>query len=488
MADKAKRRIAVVHYHLRKGGVTRVINAAREVLAERGDEVVVLTGELPPGADPDPGIRVVPALNYRRTGSTVVAENLADELSRTAAAALGGPPDVWHFHNPTLAKNVLVPSVIRELASQGGRIVLQMHDFSEDGRPGNYTTQRSFFDSQSNFEETLYPTARQIHYATINRRDHDFLRAAGISASNLHVLPNAVPDLAVKTTPADRPFSQEKLFAFYPTRGIRRKNLGEILLLALIYGDRVDFGTSMRPENREWQQIHDDWEKLAEELVLPVRFGLADEGGMPFFDLLGWSDLIVTTSIGEGFGLAYLEPWIVGKPVIGRDLPEITRDFAANGIQLGSLYRRIDLPVDWLDEAELSAAVESMLRRSYLAYDCPLPRNAVKQTLKAWIQKGRIDFGVLDETFQTKILRKLRENPALLDQMSIPPLALSTERDIAERRDLIRTCYSLERYGDRLETVYDKVIASPVGKVGHLPTRKVLAQFLHPARLNLLRN
>ena len=28
----------------------------------------------------------------------------------------------------------------------------------------------------------------------------------------------------------------------------------------------------------------------------------------------------------------------------------------------------------------------------------------------------------------------------------------------------------------------------PVGKVGHLPTRKVLAQFLNPARLNLLRN
>lgn len=478
----------MVHYHLRRGGVTRVIESAREVLSAKGDAVAVLTGEAPmPGAKTD-GVRVVPALNYRRTGSTVVAESLVEQMRKEATEALGGPPDLWHFHNPTLAKNVLLPSVVRELASQGERVVLQIHDFSEDGRPGNYTSQRSFFDSQANFEETLYPTAKQIHYATINRRDHDFLRAAGIPAANLHVIPNAIPDLAVKTRPQDRPFSQGKLFAFYPTRGIRRKNVGEILLLALIYGDRVDFATSMRPENPEWQEMHDEWGRLAEELELPVRLGLADEGGHPFFDLLGWSDFIVTTSIAEGFGLAYLEPWIVGKPVMGRDLPEITRDFEANGIRLGNLYRRIDVPVDWLDQTELAAAIESMLRRSYLAYDSPLPRSAVKQTLKAWIHKGRIDFGVLGEPFQMAILRKLRADPALLDQIAIPPLALYTEREIAERRELIRRVYSLENYGKRLDEVYDRVLLGPVGKVGHLPTRKVLAQFLNPARLNLLRN
>ncbi|HRQ88698.1 MAG TPA: hypothetical protein PLA50_07860 [Bacteroidia bacterium] len=478
----------MVHYHLRRGGVTRVIEAARDVVLAQGGEIVVLSGEPPLAGFGDDGVRVVPALNYRRTGSTVVAESLAEQMKKEATDALGGPPDLWHFHNPTLAKNVLVPSVIRELASQGERVLLQIHDFPEDGRPGNYTSQRSFFDSQAGFEETLYPTARQIHYATINRRDHDFLRSAGIASGNLHVLPNAITDLVVRTTPAERPFSQGKLFAFYPTRGIRRKNLGELLLLALIYGDRVDFGTSMRPENPEWLRIHDEWGSLAEELGLPVALGLADEGGHPFFDLLGWSDFIVTTSIAEGFGLAYLEPWIVGKPVMGRDLPEITRDFEANGIHLGNLYRRIDVPCEWLDEAELAAAIESVLRRSYLAYDSPLPRSAVKQTLKAWIQKGRIDFGVLDETFQIRILRKLHADPGLLDQIAIPPLALSTEREIAERRDLIRRIYSLDSYAGRLNAVYDRVANSPTGKVGHLATRKVLAQFLHPARINLLRD
>ena len=188
MAGREKRKIAMVHYHLRRGGVTRVIESARDVLTSQGDEVVILSGEPALPGSRQEGVRVIPALNYRRSGSTVVAESLAEEMKKEAIAGLGGPPDLWHFHNPTLAKNVLLPSVIRELAAQGERVVLQIHDFSEDGRPSNYTTQRSFFDSQANFEETLYPTAKQIHYATINRRDHDFLRAAGIAASKIVLL------------------------------------------------------------------------------------------------------------------------------------------------------------------------------------------------------------------------------------------------------------------------------------------------------------
>lgn len=487
-ADRPPRRVALVHYHLRRGGVTRVLEAAREALEARGDRVAVVSGEAPLAGARSEGVCVVPALNYRRGGSTVVAARLAEELEKAAATVLGGPPDIWHFHNHSLAKNVMLPSVVREIASRGGRCLLQIHDFPEDGRPENYSKQRSFFDSPGGFEEALYPTARQIHYATINRRDHDFLRAAGIREGNLHVLPNAITDLAVATRPQDRPFSRGKLFAFYPTRGIRRKNLGELLLLALIYGERIDFATSMRPENPEWQPVHDQWEALAKELGLPVAFGLADSGGHPFFDLLGWCDLVVTTSIAEGFGLAFLEPWIVGKPVIGRDLPEITRDFAAHGIHLGNLYCRIDVPRAWLDEDGLAAAVESMLRRSYLAYDCPLPRQAVEDTLKAWTLRGRIDFGVLSEPFQMSILRRLRADPRLLEEVSIPPLALYTEREIAERRELVRHVYSLERFGRRLTEVYDRVLRSGSGKVGHLPTRKVLAQFLRPDRLNLLRN
>lgn len=488
MGDRKKRKVAIIHYHLRRGGVARVIEASAAALEAHGHAVTVLSGEAPYAEAKIPHVRVIPALQYRRTGSPEMAESLVDRLKRAAVAELGGLPDVWHFHNPTLAKNVLFPTMIRELASEGARLLLQIHDFAEDGRPGNYASQRSYFDSPDGFEKTFYPLAKHIHYATLNRRDRRFLRSAGVPSGNVHVIPNSVPELRSSTSPADRPFSQGRRFAFYPTRGIRRKNLGELLLLSLAYGDEVDFATSLRPENPEWMQIHNDWEALIAELKLPVRLGLADEGGYPFLDLLGWSDFIVTTSMAEGFGLVYLEPWLAGKSLMGRDLPEITQDFETHGIRLDSLYHRIHVPVDWVGSQALTAATETMLQRTYLAYDCPLPRSAVKAAIRAWVQSGAIDFGILDEKFQQQILRKLHADRSLLKHISLPPLPKVSAAEIAKQGNRVTKGYGLNRYGEHLEEVYGQVAHSSVGRIGHLATHRVLSQFLDPSRLSLLRN
>ena len=262
-------KVAIVHYHLRRGGVTRVIESAREALKGRGVELLILSGEEPRPEAGSESVRVIPALNYRKTGNADIAESLAEALKAEAQKHFGGQPDIWHFHNPTLAKNVLFPTAIRELANDGARIVLQLHDFAEDGRPGNYSAQRSFFDSESSVETTLYPMAKQNHYATINHRDHDYLKSAGVPESNLHVIPNAISPLRVNTKPEDRPFSESKLFALYPTRGIRRKNLGELLLLALIFGDRIDFATTLSPENPEWKEVHDFGARPRRSLSFP---------------------------------------------------------------------------------------------------------------------------------------------------------------------------------------------------------------------------
>lgn len=489
MAGKDRpRRIAIVHYHLRRGGVTKVVESAFEQLRESGEDVLILSGEAQDRSLEDDAIRVVPALNYRTTGNSDIAESLAEALKREALDHFGWLPDVWHFHNSTLAKNVLMPTVVRVLAAEGARVVLQLHDFPEDGRPSNYASQRSFFDSEAAFESTLYPVGKQVHYATINHRDHDFLRAAGVPASNLHVLPNAVSEFSISTTPAERPFSEDRLFALYPTRGIRRKNLGELLLLSLFHEGLVDFATSLSPENQDALGSHEFWRSAIAELELPITLGIADSEEYPYLDVLGWSDFVVTTSVAEGFGLAFLEPWMAGKGVMGRDLPDITRDFAANGLELNNLYGRIDIPVVWLDEKELKAEIESMLGRSYLAYDARLPRNAVKQTWRAWVKRGRIDFGVLSENLQLAILRKLKQSPELLASVGAPPINLASAEEIEANREIVRRVYGPGEYGKRLAALYDAVMESAAGKVGHLATSKVLEQFLNPSRLNLLRN
>jgi hypothetical protein len=55
-------------------------------------------------------------------------------------------------------------------------------------------------------------------------------------------------------------------------------------------------------------------------------------------DMYQVADLVITTSVLEGFGFAYLEPWILDRVVIGRSIPFIVTDFQTEGMKLGHLY------------------------------------------------------------------------------------------------------------------------------------------------------
>jgi hypothetical protein len=92
---------------------------------------------------------------------------------------------------------------------------------------------------------------------------------------------------------------------------------------------------------------------FVEKYKLPVTIGLEDlvslerycESSRPneikkycIGDLYRVSDIVITTSILEGFGLSYIEPWIIDRAVIGRSIPLITPDFQSAGMKLGHLY------------------------------------------------------------------------------------------------------------------------------------------------------
>jgi glycosyltransferase involved in cell wall biosynthesis len=38
----------------------------------------------------------------------------------------------------------------------------------------------------------------------------------------------------------------------------------------------------------------------------------------------------------------FVEGWLCGKPVLGRDIPDVTRDFLGAGMKLDHLYRKFD--------------------------------------------------------------------------------------------------------------------------------------------------
>ncbi len=191
--------VAVVHYHFRRGGVTRVIENAVRSLAGSDTNVAVLVGEEPP--EPVESVHTVGGLGYADHLGSISGRELADSLRRVATKALGRAPDLWHVHNHSLGKNPSLPEALHHLACEREALLLQVHDFAEDGRPGEYRLlkERLGGSGADSMSEKLYPQAPQVHYAALNRRDHGFLTAAGVDRSRLHLLPNAVAD---DTSPA----------------------------------------------------------------------------------------------------------------------------------------------------------------------------------------------------------------------------------------------------------------------------------------------
>lgn len=500
-------RIAIVHFHLQTGGVTRVIEHACSALTAAGHQVVVLSGEPPqcPQALSAP-VGLVAELGYEERRPAAGPRELQHALQQSATAALGAAPDLWHIHNHCLGKNLALPQAILGLASSGHHLLLQPHDYAEDSRPALYGRMLEQIGERKRDQlaARLYPLAPQIHYAALSARDHQFLRAAGVPGERLHALPNAVAlgcetgaisgEIAAHPEATPRQYRAREARGnrcwLYPTRAIRRKNLGELLLWAALAGPEDQFATTQAPQNPAERPIYDRWVSIAASLRLPVRFAIGAETA-DFPALLRASHALITTSIAEGFGLAFLEPWLIDRPLAGRDLPEITRDFAADGIRLSGLYQRLPVPLDWLDQGGLRARLDRALRNAAEAYQRPRPPNDLERAWAAALdQEGRIDFGRLDEIAQEQVLHQASAAPetaaAVLGGQS-PPLATSAAGLEANRR-IVERNYMIAGYQQRLETIYAQLLNERPGAITqHADGDALLDRFQAPERLHLLR-
>ncbi|NEX16005.1 MAG: hypothetical protein C1943_05045 [Halochromatium sp.] len=493
-------RIAIVHFHLQTGGVTRVIEHACAALSAAGHAVVVLSGE--PAQRPGSlaaGVEVIPALGYEERRQPLAAGALQQAMEQAALRALAGPPDLWHVHNHCLGKNLALPDALCGLAAAGHRLLLQPHDFAEDGRPALYRRMLETIGAQdgAGLSAHLYPVAPQIHYATLNQRDYRVLAAAGVPSRQLHSLPNAV-SIAVDT--ASRP--DGRLMAdlaasadidhrrwLYPTRAIRRKNLGELVFWAALAGPNDRFATTLAPQNPLEQPIYQRWVALAQKLSLPLDLELGARTS-DFGALLASSHALMTTSVGEGFGLAFLEPWLVDRPLAGRDLPEITADFSTAGLDLSGLYQHLPVPLDWLDTAALRKRLERALATAANAYGRKPNADDLERAWQAAVDEDhRIDFGRLDEDAQMQVIRHIQADPAAGSALDVrsPPLAANAEL-IAQNRALVEREYLIEGYRRRLEAIYLALLEAPSAPLRDQADGQLLiSNFQAPERLYLLR-
>jgi glycosyltransferase involved in cell wall biosynthesis len=485
-------RVAILHYHLKRGGVTRVIESTIRGFEASGASIkcAVLAGESSEHFSYRDAVSVVPSLAYDNAqNSAPEVSKLYRELKDAARQALGGAPDIWHIHNHSLGKNSALSGVVALLAEAGHALLLQMHDFAEDGRPSNY----ALIESSAAGIQKLYPSAPQVHYAVLNNRDYLNVRSTGIEPAQLHCLPNPIeiPEAHTsdRATVSQLSTLRADRLALYPVRAVRRKNFGELLLWAACAQPGDVFATTLGPTNRNYRDRYEDWLQFARDKALPVRFSIAEQSELSFPEIMEAADCILTTSIAEGFGLSFLEPWLFGKSIVGRDLPAITEDFKTAGIQLGPLYNSLPIPKTWIDQAQLRTSLQFELEAAYRLYKIKLPENAVDRALSAITDsEEHIDFGGLDETLQQAVLSTVCNNHEAISYLR-PYLSIpETDHSLIEQNQTIcKKHFGLSAYAKNLEQIYSTIVNQSHQLPEYIEPYQMLKAFLKPESFRLLR-
>lgn len=447
-------KVVFIHYHLRPGGVTGVIK--EEIHSVRKFcNPLILCGE-PPEEDVPFPFRVVPSIAYDRDRKdTLKPEETAGLILKEVRSFFNGEADLFHIHNPTLGKNGDLLRVIKLLIENGARVLLHIHDFAEDGRASNYSHEE-------------YP--ENCHYAVLNRRDYSILVKAGLKEVGLHLLPNPVNPLQTSSLKCSLKNNSKKL-VLYPVRAIRRKNIGEAVLLSLFLRNDEMIGVTLEPTSRVDVLSYRGWIEYVREKNLRVKFGLGM--GRRFEDVLSETRCFITTSVREGFGFSFLEPWTAGCPVYGRILPDICSDFILKGIELYHLYNRITIPFDILNVKGFSRKWKNCYIERMKSYLMPISHDEVDRLFSEYFKDSTVDFGMLDEELQQDVINKMLNSEEFRRHfISFNPFledAITTEISssvIEKNRRIVEQHYSTERVGELLSEIYEKVMnTSPVHRI-----------------------
>jgi len=425
----------ILHYHLQPGGVTRIIESQITALKDdpRINALRLVVGSAPNGtAHASVRLVVEPALDY-------LPEDWPAERYRSEAARLEdffgsrlGAAEIVHAHNPTLGKNPLLTYALSRMAESGQALFYHCHDFAERRPDRSDFLTRVLGDCLGRDPKTVtYPHAPMCRFGVLNSRDFGFLLGLGIARARVHFLPNPVQfqeeDLSLDPKESrDRicrrfGLPEESTIFLYPVRVIRRKNIGELILFSRLFAGRACWLVTMAPHNPREKDEYERWKAFVHETRAPVVFEAGSK--LPFPVLMSGSDRIVTTSVQEGFGMSYLESWLFGKPVVGRNIDYVTRDFVEEGLVLDHLYDRIPVKTE----------------------------------------KGEQDFSVLQPAEQRKLILRTSEGgrtPSGIAEMPGLHRALfgeTSDATLAHNRDIVRDKYSLESYGKRLTGIYEKL-------------------------------
>ncbi len=477
--------VVILHCHYERGGVTQVVeNHVRALLqTQQFERIVLASGQRISGLSEEILKNIewvgLEGFDYDDDDSTVIdlatrQQRMMHELEvRFNESGLHAENVLLHCHNHSLGKNTALPGVLHSLAVHGWRILLQVHDFAEDNRPENYQRLISATNAtdRKEIDRYLYPIHNNIQYATLTTADAGVLEKLGVHREQLHCIPNsvAVPQGDLLSSEDARAavidvmkLPQDARWGLYPVRGIRRKNVGELLLLGRWAGENRYLGLTLKPATAVELRSYERWRRVAVEVSPRTVFDAGEKPGLSFLQNVLAADYVVSTSVAEGFGMAFLEPWLLNRGVIARRLPTVTDDFERGGLDLESFYDSIPIPGNqaWITECKQETLAAQ--KRAWKA----LPKDfqpGIPESLDE--RDGTIDFARLTPARQVEVLKRMAaDNGFERAAMELSkPLISRLDRGFSEsvlvsNARKVREVYGASRIGESLLHAYQKLI------------------------------
>jgi glycosyltransferase involved in cell wall biosynthesis len=424
-------RLVIVHYHLRPGGIRRVIElAAPHLVKHASPPITHLTLAVGEALDEPwndafrrslPGVPVEfaihPTLGYaaeRRASSPHLRHRLRTFLDRL----LGQAPDiaVW-AHNLGIARNlILADELSRACARHRAPLIAHHHDWWFDNRWQRWPEiQRSGARTLAQVAPLTIVAGPNVHHATINRADAAQLRPHLGKA--VAWLPNLAGPLRAPRRAAlarTRAWLQDKLEAddptvwIFPCRLLRRKNIAEALLLTRWLRPGAWLITTGGASSADEQAYAQTLERTARSQAWPLRLGILahrdpNAPGVP--ELMGASETVLLTSIQEGFGLPYLEAAAAGRPLVARILPNIAPDLRQFGFRFPQTYSQILIHPDLFDWKSERLRQDRLFREWRGMLPRPCRALAGLPALLAADGPGPVPFSRLTLAAQLEVLR-----------------------------------------------------------------------------------
>ncbi len=494
--------LIIIHYHFLPGGVCSAVKNSLVALNQTGwlaqRSLKVLTGQTG-GLDEfvrfldQWGIQSQVEVDARLDYSDRVwpdQDTFWDDASALATWFLqqSRGTSLYWAHNPTLGKNPLVTaglmSAVQEVVSKGmpHQFLYHIHDFAECGRLQNLMYLRKCWGSGG--LEDFYPASNNNGYAVLNSADFNRLIQVGVPKERIFLLPNAVvsaqaekekvrESIAVElqhyASDNGYRFAPERPWWTLPIRLIRRKNVVEALLLAAIAKEPpqllVTLDANSEPERPYAEAVKALFK--TEEHAAVVGFGHELVGSaFSFDDLLLASDVVVTTSLLEGFGFTFLEGANRGRPLVGRNLADVTSDFIEVGFPGPSLYDRFLVPADrTIREQMIVRGCQFAKKQGRLLGLSNSSIDKFGEEVKTIFSHEVVDFGFFTLGRQLDLTRRLGEKTFVQELKSLNPKGaepIEFPQDFSER---VEERYGLQAHANRLAAAFEGLFTQKAGEM-----------------------